>query len=374
MKSMRKISAFICVAGAILIASCQSNKQGAGAQNSPLALPVVEVEEKTVTGFTAYPASLEGAVTSAVRAKVAGYITKVLVDEGQKVKKGQPLFRLETQTLSQDAEAAEANVKAALVEVNRLKPLVERGIVSEVQLKTAEARLAQAQAAYKGIVANIEYATIKSPIDGYVGSINFREGALVSPGDPTPLTTVSDVDKIYAFFSMNERDYLDFIQNTESENLSDKIANFPPVRLRLVNDSLYREEGKIETVTGQIDPSTGSVKFRATFPNPNRLLASGNSGKILVPKTYENRPVVPEAATFERQGTLYVYLAQGDSLAVSTPIKALDRINNMVVVGSGVEAGQKIVAEGVAKLRDNTPIAPQHVELSSVVKRDVVFR
>src|SRR5690606_36851342 len=133
---------------------------------------------------------------------------------------GQPLFRLETQTLSQDAEAAEANVKAGLVEVNRLKPLVERGIVSEVQLKTAEARLAQAQAAYKGIVANIEYATIKSPIDGYVGSINFREGALVSPGDPTPLTTVSDVDKIYAFFSMNQRDYLDFIQNTESENLS----------------------------------------------------------------------------------------------------------------------------------------------------------
>lgn len=371
---MKKISAMLCIAGAITIASCQKNQQQANSMNEPVSLPVVEVEEKTLTGYTSYPASLEGAVTSAVRAKVAGYITEVLVDAGQKVRKGQTLFRLETQTLSQDAEAAEANVNAALVEVDRLKPLVERGIISEVQLKTAEARLAQAQAAYKGVVASIEYASIKSPIDGYAGSINFREGALISPGDPKPLTTVSDVDKMYAFFAMNERDYLDFIQKTEGENLSDKVANFPPVQLRLVNDSIYKQDGKIETVSGQVDPATGTVKFRATFSNPNRLLSSGNSGNILVPRTFENTPVVPESSTFERQGTLYVYKVIGDSLAVSTAIEPLDRISGMVIVGSGLEAGQKIVAEGVAKLRDNTPIRPQHIDIDMIAERNVVFK
>lgn len=370
---MRKIS-MVLFAAAVTAASCQKNQQEQQQSNEPLSLPVVEVEKRTLTGYTSYPASLEGTVTSAVRAKVSGYITRVMIDEGEKVRKGQALFRLETQTLSQDAEAAEANVNAARVEVNRLKPLVERRIISEVQLKTAEAKLAQAQAAYKAIVANIDYANIKSPIDGYVGAINFREGALVSPGDPTPLTTVSDVDEVYAFFAMNERDYLDFIQKTKGQNLSEKISNFPPVRLRLVNDSIYQNEGKIETVTGQVNPATGTVKFRATFSNPDRILASGNSGNILIPRTFENYPIVPEAATFERQGTVYVYRVLGDTIAVSTSIQTLDRIDNMVVVGSGLQAGQKIVAEGVGKLRDNTPVKPQHVDIDRIAERNVVFR
>src|SRR5690606_29496448 len=130
---------------------------------------------------------------------------------------------------SQDAGAAEANVNAARVEVEKLKPLVEKGIISPVQLETAKARLAQAEASYKSIMASIGYATIKSPVDGYVGAIPFREGTLVSPADPTPLTTVSDVDEVYAFFSMNERDYLNFLQTAEGNTLSEKIRNFPPV-------------------------------------------------------------------------------------------------------------------------------------------------
>ncbi len=161
-----------------------------------------------------------------------GYITQVLVDEGEKVSKGQTLFKLETEALSQDAGAARANVNAAQVEVDKLKPLVEKGIISPVQLETAKARLEQAKAGYSSIAASIGYANIKSPVDGYVGAINFREGALVSPGDPTPLTTVSDIDEVYAFFSMNERDYLNFIQDAEGASLSEKIENFPPVQLQ----------------------------------------------------------------------------------------------------------------------------------------------
>ncbi|HEX8041785.1 MAG TPA: efflux RND transporter periplasmic adaptor subunit [Chryseosolibacter sp.] len=332
----------------------------------PLTLPVVEVPVKTVTSFTAYPASIEGTVNSAVRAKVPGYITQVLADEGARVRKGQVLFRLETQSLSQEAGAAQANVNAAQVEVNKLKPLVEKGIISRVQLETAEARLAQAKASYNSIRANIGYATIKSPIDGYIGAISYREGALVSPADPKPLTTVSDIDDVYAFFSMNERDYLDFLQTTEGRTLSDKIRNFPPVELLLVNGTLYAHKGRIKTVTGQVNTATGTVSFRATFPNRERILTNGNSGNIRIPKTFENVPVVPEAATYEQQGRVYVYRVQGDTLAISAPITVSERVDNLVIVASGVKEGDRIVAQGVGKLRNETPIRPQPVPFDSI--------
>src|SRR5688572_28641018 len=216
-----KLSSSSLILGLLLFSSCQESQTVQ--QAPPASFPVVEIPLRTVTGYTAYPASLEGIISSDVRAKVSGYITAVLVDEGRPVRKGQTLFRLETQTLIQDAGAAEANVTAAQVEVEKLKPLVEKGIVSNMQLASAEAQLAQAKAVLKGIRASIGYAKIKSPINGYVGAINFREGALVSAADPTPLTTVSDIDQVYAFFAMNERDYLNFIQAAKGKNLSEKI-------------------------------------------------------------------------------------------------------------------------------------------------------
>ncbi|MDT0647388.1 efflux RND transporter periplasmic adaptor subunit [Zunongwangia sp. F260] len=356
----------VVITGVLSVISCGDNEGQQQQAQGPTPFPVLEVPNRTVTGYTSYPASLEGVVNSAVRAKVPGYITDVLVDEGQKVKKGQLLFKLETESLSQEAGAASANVNAAQVEVDKLKPLVEKNIISGVQLETAKAKLAQAQANYQSIAANIGYANIKSPVDGYVGAIPYREGTLVSPGDPMPLTTVSQINEIYAFFSMNERDYLNFLQNTEGANLSEKIDNIPPVELQLVNGTIYDQKGEIETVTGQIDPSTGTVSFRAVFPNPNEILASGNSGQIRIPKTYENVPVVPQASSFEQQGKVYVYRVQGDSLAVSKVVEVRDRVQNLIVVASGIEVGDKIVAEGVGQLRNNTPIQPQPVSFDSI--------
>ncbi len=364
---MKKLSYIGFILSSLLFISCQQNQGAqAGTGQGPAAFPVIEVPTRTVTGYTSYPVSIEGTVNSAVRAKVSGYITDVLVDEGQKVSKGQTLFRLETESLSQDAGAARANVNAAQVEVDKLKPLVEKGIISPVQLETAKARLEQAKANLNSISASIGYATIKSPVDGYVGAIPFREGALVSPQDPTPLTTVSDIDNVYAFYSMNERDYLNFIQSTEGETISEKIKNFPPVKLELVNGQIYEQEGEIQTVTGQVNPNTGTVGFRAQFPNPNRILSSGNSGRIRIPKTYENVPVVPESSSFEQQGRVYVYGIQGDTLAVSRVIQVRDRVDNLIVVESGLEPGAKIVAKGVGKLRNNTPIQPQPVSFDSI--------
>ena len=346
--------------------SCQDEQSAQGRAQGPTPFPVIEVPNKTVTGYTTYPVSIEGTVSSAVRAKVSGYITDVLVDEGEKVSKGQTLFRLETESLSQDAGAARANVNAAQVEVDKLKPLVEKNIISPVQLETAKARLEQAKASLNSVAASIGYATIKSPVDGYVGAIPFREGALVSPGDPTPLTIVSDIDEVYAFYSMNERDYLNFVQNAEGETISEKIKNFPEVELELVNGQIYEHKGEIQTVTGQVDRSTGSVGFRAKFPNPGRILASGNSGNIRIPRTYENVPVVPEASTFEQQGKVHVYQLQGDTVAISKVIQVQDRIDNVIVVASGLQAGDKIIARGVGQMRNGTPVQPQPVPFDSI--------
>ena len=371
---MRKLQFTYLLSGlagvCLFFASCGKDNGQAQGQGAPQAMPfpVVTIPTETVTAYTTYPTSLEGIINSEVRAKTSGYITHVFVDEGQKVKKGQTLFKLETQSLSQDAGAAKANVNAAQVEVDKLKPLVEKNIISNVQLETAKAKLAQAQSGYNSIAANIGYATIKSPVDGFVGAIPFREGALISPTSQLPLTTVADINKIYAFFSLNEKEYLDFLEKNEGETLEQKIKNLPKVRLILANGGVYDQEGTIETINSQVNPLTGTVSFRAVFDNPNRLLSSGYSGKIQLPIVYTDAIVVPASATYERQGITYVYKVQGDTLAVANSINVLDRVDNMIVVKDGIKPGDKIVAQGVGKLRDKTPIVPQPMEFDSIAK------
>ena len=361
----------------LLFSSCGDDKSAQQAQMAQQAptLPVVSIPTKTVTAFTTYPASIEGIVNSQVNAKISGYITDVLVDEGQKVRKGQTLFRLETQTLSQDAAAARANVNAAQVEVDKLKPLVEKNIISNVQLETAKAKLQQAKSGYNSIAANIDYGNIKSPVDGYVGTINLRKGALVSPSSQVPMTTVSDISKVYAYFSMNEKEYLDFIQNAEGKDIEEKIKKLPKVQLLLANGSLYEEEGTIETINSQVNANTGSISFRAVFDNPSRILTNGNSGKIKVPKVYTDAVVVPQEATYEQQGSIYVYKVGEDGMATSTKIETTAEVGNLYVVASGLQKGDKIVAKGANKLRGNSKINPQEMPFDSIAKPiEKVFR
>lgn len=358
-----------------LFLSCGDKEQAQQGPQGPMPFQVTTIPQKTVTGFTTYPTSIEGVNNSEVRPKISGYITEVLVDEGQKVRKGQTLFKLETQTLSQDAAGAKANVNAAQVEVDKLKPLVEKNIISGVQLETAKAKLLQAQSAYNSIVANIDYANIKSPVDGYVGSIRLRKGTLMSPTGPEPLTTVSDISEVYAYFSMNEREYLDFIQNAEGNSIQEKIKNLPKVTLILANGSVYDQEGTIETINSQVNANTGSISFRAVFNNDSRLLTNGNSGKIRVPKTYSNAVIVPKESTYEQQGSYYVYKLAEDNMAVSTRIAVLADVNNVYVVSDGLKAGDKIVAKGVAKLRGDSQIQPMEVPFDTIAKPiEKVFR
>ena len=354
----------------LVIVSCGSKQENAAAaqQAPPLPFPVSQVELKTVTGYIDYPATIEGRVNSDVRAKTSGYIEKVYVDEGEKVKKGQVLFKLETQSLNQDAVAAKARVNVAQVEVDKLIPLVEKNIISPVQLETAKANLAQAKASYSGVSANIGYATIKSPIDGYVGSINFREGALISPSDATPLTTVSEIDQVYAFFSFNEAQYIDHLQRSEGKSKAERIKNSPDLSLVLANGKIYSEKGRIQTSTGQINQNTGTIKIRAAFNNQNEILTNGNSGTIRFPIEYKDAVVVPQTATFEQQGNIMIFKLGADNKVETSIVKIKGSVGNLYVVESGVDTNDKIIVSGVGKLRNGMVITPQETSFEDAIK------
>lgn len=406
---MKNVNVIMVGALAIALSSC-GKKDNAAAQQAqgPTPYPVVDVPTKVVTSYDEYPANIQGIVNNDVRAKIQGYITEVYVDEGQYVQAGQPLFKLETNVLTQNADAlksgvgaaqanlkaaqanvsaAQAAVQAAQVEVNKLTPLVQKNIISNVQLETAKANLAkaqasynqavaaksqaqasvtQAQASYKGAQANVDYSVVRAPISGVVGAINSRQGTLVGPTDQTPITTVSNTSRVYAYFSMNEKEYLNFISKSEGATLKDKLNKIPPVELVLANGDIYPEKGKIQTVTGQINPTTGTIDFRVTFNNAAKILANGNSGRIRVPKTFVDVLVVPEAATFEQQGLTYVYKVTKDT-AYATPITVVERAGNMAVIKDGVKKGDKVVAQGVGKLRDKTAVKPTPANFDSIV-------
>jgi len=370
MKLKRKKNNFftLAVSGLFLLFLSCGGKDNKKVAVSAAPFPVTQIQLKTVTGYQEYPTSIEGVVNSDVRAKTSGYIKNVLVDEGQKVRKGQILFELETQSLSQDAGAAKARINVAQVEVDKLIPLVEKNIISSVQLESAKANLTQAKANYSSVVANINYATIKSPIDGYVGAINFREGALISTNDVTPLTKVSEIDKVYAFFSFNEAQYIDHLQRSEGKSKAERIKNSPDVSLVLPNGKLYSETGRIQTSTGQINQSTGTITIRAAFNNPNEILTNGNSGKIRIPIEYKDAIVVPQSATFEQQKDILIYTLDKDNKAKSTLIKVQGVVGNLYVVKSGLKKGDKIIISGVGKLRNGTPISPQETSFDDAIK------
>lgn len=369
------IYSFAVILSVCSVISCGGKQDkaeaAATAPAGPAKVTTIKLPTRDVTTFKNYPASIEGVINSDARPKISGYITEVLIDEGQRVRKGQVLFRLETTSLTEEAAAAKANINAAEVQVNQLKPLVEKNIVSQNQLATAEARLSQARAAYQSIVANIGYATVKSPVDGYAGTIRIRKGNLVSPSDSQPLTTIADISQVYAYFSMNEKDYLNFLKTAEGKTKADKIKNMPAVTLIMANGDEYPHPGKIQTINSQIGKQSGSVSFRAVFDNPEQLLTNGSTGQIQVPNVNKDVVIVPQKSTFERQGRTYVVkVAEGEkgTEAALQRIQIKDQAKGLYVVDSGVNAGDEIIAEGVDRIQDRTPVETVEVSFDSIAK------
>jgi membrane fusion protein (multidrug efflux system) len=325
---------------------------------------------------SSYPATIKGKQDIEIRPRVSGFITQLCVDEGAVVRKGQALFVIDPVQYEAAVQAAEASVKVAKAGVNtqqltfdNKKVLAQKNIISDYDLQMAEnqlasqqALLAQAEAQLVRARQDLSFTIVTSPSDGVVSSIPYRVGSLVSSSSPEPLTTVSNISEMYVYFSMNEKDLLSLTRDEGSIKLL--LSKMPAVELQLLDGSLYPEKGKIETLGGVINQSTGAVSLRATFPNTQRILRSGGTGNILIPYSDPNSLVIPQKVTYEIQDKKYVYMLT-DSSTVKVAEVGILALNNGqdYVVTSGLKVGDKIVTEGIGtSLRDGMVIQPKEMQ------------
>jgi membrane fusion protein (multidrug efflux system) len=341
--------------------------------NAPAQMPESEYAVMSVTTSdkeltTNYSAAIRGRQDIDIYPQVGGTLTRLCVTEGQTVKRGQVLFIIDQVPYTAALRTAEANVAAAKASVataqltyDSKKELFDQKVVSQFDLTTAQnallaakAQLSQAEAQRVNAANNLSYTTVKSPADGVVGTLPYRVGALVSAAMAKPLTTVSDNSNMYVYFSMTENQMLELVRKYGSKEKA--IAEMPSLQLQLNDGSIYQEEGRIETISGVIDSSTGTVSLRAVFPNKSGLLTSGGSGAVVIPVKRENCIVIPQNITFETQDRVFVYKYE-DGKTKSTPVE-VTRVNGgqEYIVESGLKQGDVIVAEGVGLLRDDTPI------------------
>lgn len=379
---MNKQSFLSILAASVILASCgnkndQSAKAEAAAQIKEYKTLTLQPQSATLN--TDYPASIQGQQNIEIRPRVEGYIEKIYVDEGAVVKTGQPLFKInapeyeqEVRTATASIKSAQAAVSSARLAVNKVKPLVEKEIISKYELESAQynyesamATLAQANASLVNARTNLGYTTVTSPVNGVVGSIPFRLGSLVSSNNADPLTTVSSIGNVYAYFAINEKVLLNFTKG--SGTLAQKIKQLPEVSLLLSDGSTYTEKGRIETVNGLINTETGSVSIRARFPNPKGIIKSGSSTTVRIPSEVKDGLIVPQSATFELQDKIFAVTVGKDGKTKNVNITILEnKAGNYYVVTSGLKAGDQIVLEGVAALKEGTRIKPQNQNAETV--------
>lgn len=315
-----------------------------------------------------FSATIRGKQDVDIRPKVQGYITDIRVKEGSIVHKDQTLFVIDQvpyqaalATAEANVDVAKAQVDAAELSANSKEMLFEEKIISDFDLRmartnlaSAKAQLAQAKANELTASNNLSYTLVKSPVDGVVGTLPFRVGTLVSPSDATPMTSVSDNSEMYVYFSMSESQVLS-LKRLHGE-LENALQELPMVELQLSDGTIYSEKGRIEAISGIIDPTTGSVTLRAKFPNKKRLLISGGSGTIILPHRQDGCVVIPQHATFEVQDKVYAYKVE-NGVAKASIIGVFEISNGKeYIVESGLIEGDTIVVEGIGLLRDDTPI------------------
>jgi len=378
----------IAATATVFLFACKSAADHAGGfQMSPPPLPVITVSSVRATANQEYTASLEGKKDIEIRPQVDGYIDRIYVDEGARVRKGQPLFHINDRPYREQLNSAKASLAAskanlanAQINVSKLTPLVQNNVISDVQLKTAqaaynaaEANVAQAEASVQSAQINLGYALIKAPANGYIGKIPLKTGSLVGTTTDEPLTILSETREVYAYFSLSETDFMKFKDEFPGKTIEEKIKQMPAVDLVLADNSVYPEKGKVEIAEGQFDRTTGTINFRATFPNAQGILRSGNTGKIRIARNLGNAIIVPQEATFEIQDKIFVYTVADSNKIVIKPITVSGRTTNYYYVSNGVNQGERIVLSSqstlmMGGLRDGMPITPQMVSTDSLLK------
>lgn len=351
-------------------AGCQRND--ASEEGKAVPLPALALQRGTAVVSRDYPARIEGKVNVEIRPQVDGMLEKIYVEEGSQVTAGQRLFLIDSRLYREQynqavaaQKAAEAAYVIAKLDVDKLVPLVKNKVVSDIQLKTAraslqsaEAAVEQARAATQSARINLGHAVVTAPVSGYIGTIPFRTGSLLGRADTRPLTVLSDVREVYAYFSMSESDFIEFRRQYPGESLEEKVSAVPPVSLLLSDGSRYSEKGLLAVAGGQFDEQTAAIAMRAVFPNDGGFLRTGNTGKVRLETRFDDVLLIPQAATVEIQDKVFVFRLDRSGKAHRIAFSVLGKSGNHYIAGKELRAGDVIVTSGLGRLREGMTVKP----------------
>ncbi|ATL45243.1 efflux RND transporter periplasmic adaptor subunit [Elizabethkingia sp. HX WHF] len=365
-------SSFI-VSVALILSSCSKGGDNQAYNQQPPELPIGIISQQDVTIPREYAASIEGVSTVEIRPQVSGYLSRIFVDEGDYVRAGQALFKIEDRIFQEQLRSAQATLISANatlananIELNRKRELAKNNMVSPIQVKEAETAynsargsVSQAQAAIESAKINLNFSTIKAPVSGYIGRFKYRIGSLLSPTNADPITILSDIHQIYAYFSLSENDFVNFQNQYRGNSIEEKLKNTPPVNLIMSNGGQYETSGRINAVEGQFNKMTGAITLRAVFDNSKAILRSGNTGKVLLEQKYANATLLPVGSTMMVQDKVYVFSLDKQNKAIQIPVEVAGKAGTNYIVTSGLKAGDRYIVTGFERLQPGTPVVPQ---------------
>lgn len=368
---MTKSKILLFAALAAMLVSCGGKKSSGKPNFGDNEYAVRTIGAQSAELQTTYPATIKGMQDVEIRPKVSGFITKLCVKEGQTVKAGQLLFVIDNVTYAAAVRQARAAVNSAKAQLNTARltynnneKLFKNNVIGSYELQSAKnnmqaaaAALAQAEASYVSAKENLSYCYVTSPASGVIGDLPYRVGALVSASSQQPLTTVSNISTMQVYFSMTEKELLDMTKT--AGGLHTAIKDYPAVKLQLADGTIYDHPGRVATVSGVIDATTGSVSMRADFPNPQHLLKSGGSGSIVVPHVSNSAIVIPQDAVAQVQDKHFVYIVGKDNKVKysAVTVDPQDDGKNFIIT-SGLKVGDRIVVNGISSLTDGAEIKP----------------
>ncbi|GGD59434.1 hemolysin D [Emticicia aquatilis] len=354
---MKKSLMFMGLAVLLFNASCKT--EGKEEKTEEAKMVVTSPIRKDTTITTDYVCQIRSINNIELRALEKGYLQDIFVDEGKFVKKGQLMFQIMPNLYQAEMKKAEAEANYAEIEYKNTKSLADGNIVSANELALSKAKLDKALAELALTKVHLGFTEIRAPFDGIMDRLKVRKGSLVDEGDL--LTTLSDNSKMWVYFNVPEAQYLNFKTHANSNN------GMYQVKLKMANNELFKYTGIVETIEGEFDNETGNIAFRATFPNPEGLLRHGETGNIQVTVPVKNALLIPQKATFEVLDKTYVYVIDKDNIVRSRPVTIAAEMPHLYAIASGLSAGDKILLEGLRKVKENQKIEYKFEEPSQVI-------
>ncbi|WP_326985113.1 efflux RND transporter periplasmic adaptor subunit [Chryseobacterium sp. MYb264] len=353
---MKRAVSSIMLSALLLVVSCNNKKEE---KEEATIYPVTNPVKMDTVIDKEFVAQIRSVKNIEVRAQEKGFLEKIYVDEGQYVHQGQTLFRIMPQLYQAELLKAKAEVEQATIELKNASTLANNNIVSKNERAMAKAKLDAANAEAKLAQIHLSFTDIKAPFSGIINRLPLRLGSLVDEGDL--LTSLSDNTNMYTYFNVSEPEYINYQTNVASRGSQN-------VNLIMANGDVFPQSGEIQTITGEFDNETGNIAFRAKFPNPDKLLRNGQTGKIRMTLPLKNALIIPQKATYEIQDQKYVFVVDNKGVVKSKNIKIAYELPDVYVVGSGLATGDKVLLEGVQKVKDDQKVQTKFQDPKKVLK------